>query len=235
MGKHIGIVAVSPEGSALCYRRIARAAAGIEDPALRPLVTLHNLPFSSYVEAYRAGDWERVGTMLTWSAETLAASGADFLICPDNIAHHAIELARASTVLPWVNMLDLVADAVCADRRATLGLIGTSMIMRSSAYQTTLGLRGVRLLVPDDPEADRIDRIIFEELVEGRTVEASRRFMIAALERLAGRGCDGLILASTETPMLVTPDVCPLPTYDPVSLLADRALSIAINGEALAR
>ena len=229
MGKHIGIVAVSPEGSALCYRKIARDAAQIDDPAHRPLVTLHNLPFSSYVSAYRAGDWERVGTMLTWSAETLAAAGADFLICPDNIAHHALGLAQATSILPWLNMLDLVADAVCADGCATIGLIGTSMIMRSSTYQTILGLRGVTLLVPDDAEADLIDRIIFEELVHGRLEESSRRTFLRALERLADRGCDGVIIASTEAPLLVSPEMCPLPTYDPVRMLADRALALAVE------
>jgi len=231
VGKHIGIVAVSPEGSALCYRLVARRAARVEDPARRPLVTLHNLPFSSFVLAYRAGDWERVGTMLTWSAETLAAAGADFLICPDNIAHHALALAQSATVLPWLNMLELVADAVCDDGRSTVGLVGTKMIMGSSTYQTILGLRGVTLLVPDEDDMDRIDRIIFEELVEGRVEESSRLAVLRAFERLADRGCDGVIAASTETPLLVTPEMSPLPMYDPVRLLADRAIEMALNGE----
>ena len=229
MGKHIGIVAVSPEGSAMCYREVARRAARVEDEARRPLVTLHNLPFSSFVQAYRAGDWELVGTMLTWSAETLAAAGADFLICPDNIAHHALGLAQSASVLPWLNMLELVADAVCRDQRATVGLVGTRMIMGSSTYQTILGMRGVTLLVPDDDDADRIDRIIFEELVEGHVVESSRLVLLRVLERLADRGCDGVIFASTEAPLLVTTEMSPLPTYDPVGLLADRAIELSLN------
>ena len=232
MAKHIGIVAVSPEGSALCYRRIARAAACIDDPARRPLVTLHNLPFSSYVEAYRASDWERVATMLTWSGQTLAAAGADFLICPDNIAHHAVPLVESSSPLPWVNMLELVADAVCIDGCNTLGLIGARIMMQSSTYQTILGMRGVTLLVPADNEVDQIDRIIFSELIEGRIEEASRLIMLRALERLADRGCDGVILASTETPLLITEGLSPLPTYDPVKLLADHALEMAMENGA---
>lgn len=230
MAKHIGIVAVSPEGSSLCYRQIARRAARIEDPSLRPLLTLHNLPFSSYVEAYRDGDWERVGTMLTWSAETLAAAGADFLICPDNIAHHALSFAESASVLPWVNMLELVADAVCGNGCNTLGLVGTRLIMQSSTYQTILGLRGVRLLVPDEHDAARIDEIIFSELVEGRVEAASRQFMFESLDRLVERGCQGVILASSETPLLFAEHDSPVPTYDPVRLLAARALAIATEG-----
>lgn len=232
MAKHIGIVAVSPEGSALCYRRIARAAAHIDDPGRRPLVTLHNLPFSSYVEAYRAGDWERVGTMLIWSAETLAAAGADFLICPDNIAHHALSLAESASVLPWLNMVELVTSRVCDDGCSTLGLIGTRMIMQSSTYQTFLGLKGITLLVPSDEEADRIDHIIFSELVEGRVEEPSREHMMQTMKRLADRGCEGVVLASTETPLLIREEHSPLRTYDPVRILAERALDLAVNNQA---
>jgi aspartate racemase len=231
VAKHIGIVAVSPEGSALCYRRIAKQAAQIEDPDLRPLVTLHNLPFSSYVDAYRAGDWVRVGTMLTWSAQTLAAAGVDFLICPDNIAHHAISLAEASSPLPWLNMVELVADAVCEDNCTTLGLIGTRMMMQSSTYQTVLGLRGVTLLVPGDRDIERIDKIIFSELVEGRIEDTSRVAMLRVLDRLADRGCDGVVLASTETPLLLGESAATLNMYDPVRLLADHAIHMALNDQ----
>lgn len=229
MAKHIGIVAVSPEGSALCYRQIARHAMHIEDPEKRPLVTLHNLPFSTYVEAYRAGDWEQVAQMMIWSAKTLYAAGANFLICPDNIAHHALTLAEASTDIPWLNMIELVTDAVCANDCTTLGLIGTQMIMHSSTYQTYLGMRGVTLLVPYDDEVEQIDRIIFTELIEGRVEEASRQVMLEVMRNLAERGCEGVVLASTETPLLVTPEQSPLPSYDPVRLLAEHAVRYALQ------
>ena len=64
MAGHIGIAALSPEGSAFCYRTIGRRAAEVDDPERRPLVTLHNRPFSTYVEALERGDWETIAGLL---------------------------------------------------------------------------------------------------------------------------------------------------------------------------
>jgi len=229
VAKHTGIVAVSPEGSALCYRRIAKRAADIPKPERRPLVTVHNLPFSTYLECFRSGDWEQVGRMLRWSSETLAAAGADFCILPDNLAHHAFSLAETNSPLPWLNMIELVAQTVCDHQHHTVGLLGTKLITQSSTYQTILGLRGVRVLAPSEDDADALDRIIFDELVHGRVEAASRKRVQAIIDRLAEVGCEGVILGSTETPLLVTPDVSPLPTYDPVVLLADAAYAVALD------
>lgn len=229
MAKHIGIVAVSPEGSALCYRMIAKRASQISDPYKRPLVTLHNLPFANYLEAMYRDDWQQVGTMLRWSAETLAAAGADFCILPDNVAHQALHFAEEGCSLPWISMIDLVAQAVCNDRRRTVGIIGTKMVMNGSVYQTILGLNGVTLLAPDAEEADDLDRIIFKELVEGQVEESSRKRALGTLERMAGRGCEGVILGSTETPLLFQAARLPLPTYDPVSLLVEGAIERAME------
>lgn len=225
MPRHIGIVAVSPEGSALCYRQIARRASQIADPMKRPLITLHNLPFASYLEAIHRGDWETVGTMLRWSGETLAAAGVDFCVLPDNVAHYAIHLAESRSPVPWLSMVDLLAKRVCEDHKRTIGIIGAKLVMNGSLYQTILGLHGVRLLAPEESDADAIDTIIFKELVEGRVVPASRDRMVSAIKNLAARGCEGVILASTETPLLLAGGVSPLPTYDPVETLVEGAIA----------
>lgn len=227
MGRHIGIVAISPEGSALCYRRLGQLATQIEDPAKRPSITLHNLPFRTYLEAIHRNDWEAVGTMLRWSAETLAAVGADFLILPDNVAHQAIHYAEPGSRTPWLNMVDLVADRVAHDKHHTIGIIGTRMMMNGSVYQTVLGMRGVTLLTPSDDDVDAIDRIIFNELVEGRVEDDSRNRVMGAIQSLVDRGCEGLILGSTEAPLLVRDAQTPLPVYDPVEVLVQAAVERA--------
>jgi aspartate racemase len=74
-----------------------------------------------------------------------------------------------------------------------------------------------------------VDRIIFEELVNGVFTEASRREYVRVIERLAGRGCDAVALVCTEIPLLVTPDVSPLPTLDSTRLLARAAFEVAVG------
>ncbi|MEO1130066.1 MAG: amino acid racemase [Planctomycetota bacterium] len=227
--KHIGIVAASPEGSAFCYRLIGRRAAEVQPPERRPKITLHNKPFSTYVEALTAGDWPAIAGMLAESAHALHAAGADFCVLPDNALHHAVPLAEPDSPIPWLSMIDLAADAVQSNGCRTLGLIGTKLVTNGSTYQTALGLRGMHLLVPEEERVDAIDRIIFTEAVFGRVRPESRRSVAQAIGELGQRGCDALILGCSEASLLVTPEESSLPVIDPVELLAEAAVQHALS------
>lgn len=229
MARHIGIIAVSPEGSAMCYRTLAQRVTSVEDQSERPLITLHGIPFSRYLRAIDDNDWEMVAQLLHWSSETLYAAGADFCVLPDNLAHHAAPMARADSPLPWLSMIDLVADAVVGDGRRTVGLIGAKALTSGSIYQTVLGLKGVKVIVPELPDLEAVNDIIFRELIHGSVTDASRERLHQILGALAEKGCEGVILGSTETPLLVSSESEELALYDPVELLVEGALDVALG------
>ncbi|MGP1347790.1 MAG: aspartate/glutamate racemase family protein [Phycisphaerales bacterium] len=233
MPKHIGIVAVSPEGSSICYRLIGRHIAQLQRAGDRPTVTLHNKPFQSYVEALQLGDWAAIGHMLAESAEALAGAGADFCILPDNVAHHAIQIAESESPIPWINMIELVAEAVRAQQCERVGLIGTRYVMYGSTYQTALGLRGIPLLVPEDEAAAQINEIIFGEAVYGQVSAASQGFVAEQIRHLRQRGCDALILGSSEAALMLGDANAgadqPMPVFDPLPLLAEAAVRMAVQ------
>lgn len=230
MPKHIGIAAVSPEGSAFCYRTIGRRASEIANPEHRPQVTLHNQPFSTYVEALNDGNWERIAEMLAESARVLDHAGADFCVLPDNVAHHALPMAEDQSPIPWLSMIDLVAKAVGDNGCKSVGLIGTRFVMSGSTYQSALGLRGIRLLVPDEQHVDDIDAIIFREAIYGQVCDQSKSVVREAVEDLGRRGCDSLILGCSEASLLMGVGTEILPAIDPVELLAEEAVAHAITG-----
>lgn len=229
VAKHIGIVAVSPEGAALFYRQIFRRAAHMLEPHDHPRVTLHNEPLALYIDAVKAGDWHTVGDLLRRSAEILAAAGAAFCITPDNAVQHAIQLAEAGSPIPWLTMPELVAKAVELDGRKVVGLIGTKMVTTGSTYQTILGLRGIQVLAPEADESDAMDRIIFSELIYGEIRPQSQAAVLLIIEHLARRGCEGVILGSSEAPLLVTQENAALPIYDAADLLARGAVQRAME------
>lgn len=230
MARHIGIVAVSPEGAALFYRQIFREAARVLPTDQHPRVSLHNEPLAHYIAAIRENDWHRVGDLLRRSAVILAQCGAEFCLTPDHAVQHGVHLAEAGSPIPWLAMPDLVASAVEADRRRIVGLIGTRMVTTGSTYQTHLGLRGIQVLVPEPDQADLIDRIIFTELIYGDIRPASQQAVLGIISRLAQRGCEAVILGSSEAPLLVTPDNAPLPVYDATEILARGAVQRIMKG-----
>jgi aspartate racemase len=229
VAKHIGIAAVSPEGSALCYRDVFRYASKRLGDHGHPIVTLHNNPLERYVAAAYRDDWHTVGELLATSAKVLASAGAEFAIVPDNLMQHGVHLAESLSPIPWLTMTELVTEAVVADGRKVVGVIGTKMVMYGSTYQTHLGMKGVRCVVPDDRLADEVDRIIFKELVIGQVRQDSIRRLLSVLEDLKVKGCEGIILASTEVPLAICAENCPLPLYDSTQLLAEGAVRCALG------
>ncbi|MHA7812280.1 MAG: aspartate/glutamate racemase family protein [Phycisphaerales bacterium] len=229
MTMHIGIVGVSPEGAALCYQQLFRHAAILLEPHMHPTVSVHNIPLAQYIDAVRRDDWVQVGTYLSESAKRLASIGAEFCFSPDNAIQHAVQLAKTNSPIPWLKMTDAVATRIIEDKRETVGVIGTRYVTTGSAYQTGLGIKGIKLVRPSDEDTDLLDNIIFSELVYGIIEEESREAMLDVIRRLCDRGCEGIILGNSEAPLLITPEVCDVPLYNASDIMAEHALKYAIS------
>lgn len=223
MTGHIGIVGVSPEGAGVFYRQLAHQIERLLPPDQRPRVTLHNEPLEEYLVALRRQDWHAVGALLRRSADILARCGAKFCVTPDNAVQHAVPLAQAGSSIPWITIGDLVSQAVERDARRVLGVVGTKWVTTGGTYQTILGLKGIQVLAPEADEAEILDRIILEELLHGHIRPESRNTVVGIIQHFAGRQCDGVILACSEAPLLVTAEISPLPVYDAGDILAEGA------------
>src|SRR5271156_3821765 len=115
MPKHIGIVACSAEGASLCYRTLCAEGAQWLGPHAHPEISMHTPSYADYVTCFESGDWRGVGELMLSSAEKLARSGADFLICPDNTIHQALPHIEPRSPLPWLHIAEVVA-AEAAER-----------------------------------------------------------------------------------------------------------------------
>jgi Asp/Glu/hydantoin racemase len=71
---------------------------------------------------------------------------------------------------------------------------------------------------------ERINAVIFDELVQGQFKSESRRYYQTVIERFATAGCDAVVLGCTEIPLLVADADSPLPVIDATRTLARAAL-----------
>jgi aspartate racemase len=227
--RHIGIVACSTEGAALCYRTISLVGGELIGRHAHPEISLHSYPLSEYMELIYRDRWDGVAELMLSSAEKLARAGADFLICPDNTCHIALPLVRARSPLPWLHIGEVVALEARRLGYRRLGVTGTRYTMEGPVYSEVLGAAGLEHRVPGPAARDRIDRIIFDELVNGRFTDESLRFFQQEIAVLREQGCDAVILGCTEIPLLVAPDASPLPTLDSTRLLARAAVEHALD------
>jgi aspartate racemase len=229
MAKHIGIVACSAEGAALCYRTICAEAPALMGEHMHPEISMHTHPLAEYMVPLRNGDWSAVANLMLSSVRKLAATGAEFAICPDNTIHQAYEMVAAVSPIPWLHIADAVGLQADAGKMKTLAITGTNYLMTGPVYPDALRKFGISCRIPEAPDRERIDEIIFKELVNGVFTEESRRYFNTVVQRMKDQGCDGVVLGCTEIPLLVDPRDCPLPTLDSTRLLARAALREALE------
>ena len=227
---HIGIVACSTEGAALCYRTISLEGAQMIGRHDHPEVSLHSFSLAQYMKCIDANDWAGVAEFMLVSAEKLAKAGADFLICPDNTIHQAFDLVEHRSPRPWLHIAREVAAEARRRGFRRLAVLGTRYLMEGPVYREALRSAGIEHRVPGAEQRERINQIIFDELVNGQFVPRSLAYQVEVIRKLKDEGCDAVVLGCTEIPLLVTPEDSPLPPLDSTRLLARAAVRKAVEG-----
>jgi aspartate racemase len=234
MPQHIGIVACSAEGAALCYRTICVEGAQLLGAHAHPEVSMHTHSLAEYMQRIYRNDWSGVGELMLASAAKLASIGANFLICPDNTIHQALPFVVPRSPVPWLHIAEVVAQEAQARGFRRLALTGTRWLAESEVYPEKLASRGLAYRRPSAPEREEINRIIMDELVYGVFRPGGITYFQQVIERMKTEGCDAVVLGCTEIPLILSDANSPLPTLDSTRLLARAALRRAVQGAGVA-
>jgi aspartate racemase len=226
--KTIGLIGgMSWESTALYYRSInqetARRLGGLHSAPL----LLHSVDFAPIEEMQRASDWAGLGELLAASAAKLAGAGAELIGLSTNTMHIVADRITRDLALPFLHIADPTVAALKTDGVETVGLLGTRFTMEMPFYGDRLTASGLEVLVPE-VEITNLNGIIYEELCRGIVRDASRDIYVRAIERLAARGAQAVILGCTEITLLIDDSSSPLPTYDTTDLHAKALVAAAL-------
>ena len=190
---------------------------------------MHTHPLAAYVDCLDRGDLAGVGDLMLSSAAKLQAAGADFLICPDNTIHQAMDRVRPRSPLPWLHIAEVVAEEASARGFRRLGLTGTRWLVESDVYPTAVRRYGIACVIPQPHEREQLGTIIMSELVNGIFEPASVARFQTVISRLKDEeSCDAVVLGCTEIPLIIHDGNASLPTLDSTRLLARAALARAV-------
>jgi len=149
-------------------------------------------------------------------------------VCPDNTIHQAFDLVTEKSPIPWLHIAETVAQEAKNQGFQNLALTGTKYLMTSFVYSDILEKSDILCQIPEKDKQEKINTIIFEELVNGIFLESSRLYFNQVIQGFKDKGCDAVVLGCTEIPILVDPNDCPLPTLDSTRLLARATLKEAL-------
>jgi aspartate racemase len=228
---HIGILAHSADGAALCFLEIVRESARRLGAHKHPKITLSIQAMGPTLPLYESNNLAALKDFMAHDAHVLAEAKCDFFVCPDNTAHIVFESPGATMPLPGLHIAEIVAQRAKADGRRCVALLGTKYTMEGPVYAGAFARAGLDMGVPNEAERAMINDSIFNELTLGEFSDETRAKYLAVIERLKAQGCDAVALSCTEIPILIPPAISPLPALDSTRLLAHAAVAAAIEGK----
>ncbi|MGU3629598.1 aspartate/glutamate racemase family protein [Comamonas sp. C24C] len=227
----IGLIGgMSWESSAEYYRLINQ---GVRERlgALRSArLLMYSVDFGPVEQAQHEGRWADAAALLADAARRLQAGGADCVLLCTNTMHKVADQVAAAVSIPFVHIADPVGAAARAAGVQVLGLLGTRFTMEQPFMRERLEQQfGLKVLVPDEAERTQVHRIIYEELCAGQISDVSRKLYQRAIESLAARGAQAVVLGCTEIGLLIKPADSVLPVLDTTVLHAAAAVDFALQ------
>ncbi|MFJ4141172.1 aspartate/glutamate racemase family protein [Pseudomonas sp. NPDC089734] len=226
----IGLIGgMSFEGSAVYYRRLNQAINQRLGGLHSAQVLLHSVDFEVIVHMQKTGRWDEAGVYLANVARSLEKAGADCVMICAVTMHLVADAVAAATSLPFIHIVDSVAERLKAEGRRKPLLIATRYTMENGFYPARMKTHGIDVRVPDAEGRAAIHGIIFDELSLGKVFDASRDILIKLIEVAKAEGADSVIFGCTEICLILETDQLPLPGYDSTAIHVEAAVAFALG------
>lgn len=227
----IGLIGgMSWESSAEYYRLINRGVREFAGPTASARCLLWSFNFAEIEALQREGDWDGLTVRMVDAARRLEAGGAELLLICTNTMHRMAPEVQAAVQIPLLHIVDPTAERIKAAGFRTVGLLGTAFTMEQAFYKGRLAEQhGLTVIVPDETDRATVHRVIYDELIAGKVVPASRDAYRAIIARMIAAGAQAVILGCTEIMLLIGPEDSAVPVFDTTTLHAAAAVEMALQ------
>lgn len=232
--KTIGLLGGMAWESTLVYYRIINQEMGKRLGGLNSAkIIVNSLNFEDVKAFQDSQDWEGAGKFLGEEAKKLEKAGADCVLICTNTMHKVADATQTHINIPLIHIAKAVADEIKKDKITHVGLLGTKPTMQDCFYKDCLDKElgpdyKLEISIPSDEDCQFVHDVIFKELMLGNIKDSSRKRFISIIEELKAKGAQAVILGCTEIPLLITPDVSPLPVIDTMQIHSIAAVDFAL-------
>jgi len=225
----IGLIGgMSWESSAAYYEALNRAVEQRLGGYHSARTIMSSVDFAEVTALQEAEDWDGVAAILREAATGVERAGADFLMLCTTTFHRVAEQVQDAISIPLLHLGDVVAEACKADGVQSVALLGTKFAMSRTFFTDRIAGHGLEVLVPDASAHDRLNAIIYDELVHGKVNDDSRREVVGIISEMWDAGAGGVILGCSELELLVRQADSDIPVFGCTSLHVAAALDRAL-------
>jgi aspartate racemase len=231
--KKIGIIGGINWESAMEYYRVINSevshSLGEKNSAR---CVIESLNFEKNLTLLNDEDWGDLSDLLTRKGNKLEQSGADMVLIASNSIHYCADDVSRSLSVPLLHIADSCGRKIVEKGMRKVGLLGTNITMESDFYRKRLmGKFSVDVMTPDGSDRKLIDYYIYNELSKGIVSASAKRDIKRMIQYLKRKGAEGIILASTDLPIIVKSMDIDMPFFDSMYLHASEAVKYALDEE----
>jgi len=144
--------------------------------------------------------------------------------------HKVADQVEQAISIPLLHIADAAGEAVKAQNMQKVALLGTRFTMQDNFIKGRLADKfGLQVITPDAADQEIIHRVIFEELVIGKILPASKDAYLEIIRKLQAKNAEAVILGCTELGLLVKQEDCSLPLFDTTVVHAQAAIEMAFS------
>ncbi|WP_148611694.1 aspartate/glutamate racemase family protein [Nocardioides rubriscoriae] len=226
----IGLIGgMSWESSAVYYQALNQGVEKRLGGLSSARTVMASVDFAEVDALQQQEKWDDVAEVLAAAGRSVEAAGADFLMMCTTTFHRVADQVEQAVSVPLLHLGDVIAEAVVARGLDSVGFIGTAYPMSRPFFVDRIASHGLTVHVPDAAHHEAVNRIVYDELVHGRVLDASRRTVVGLVDELWDAGAKGLVIGATELELLVRQADVELPLFPATTLHVDAALDRALS------
>ncbi|MFE8148930.1 aspartate/glutamate racemase family protein [Brenneria goodwinii] len=193
-------------------------------------IILHSVDFHDIEQLQSQGDWQQAARVLSDIAMGLEKAGAEAIVICTNTMHKVADAVENASQLPLLHIADATGESIAKQGMKKVGLLGTRYTMEQDFYRQRIRDRyGIDVIIPDSAGRETVNRVIYEELCQGKIDAGSRQAYREIITQLERQGAEGIILGCTEIPLLLSADDANVPLFDTTTLHAIAAAKYALS------
>lgn len=190
---------------------------------------IYSMDFGKVISLFEQDRWDVVLEMTTDAAKKLKAGGAEAILICANTVHMIADQLQEIIKLPVIHIARETAMEIKLSQLNKVGLLGTIPTMQLPFFIDILNKEGIAVIVPEPDERAYIHESIFSELGKGIFTEPTRNQYLKIIDELLKKGAQGIVLACTEIPLLITINDVSVPIFNTTQLHADAGVRFTLG------
>ena len=223
--KLLGIIGgLGPESTVDYYRFLIEEYRRRTQTNASPPMLIHSLDIEKGIALVSANQLDELAAYIGDGLQRLARAGADFALMAANTPHIAFDAIQRLSPILLLSIVEATRDHAFKLGLKRLALLGTGFTMRGRFYPDVFDRADIELITPSEEEKSFIHEKYLGELLKNQFLSATRDRMMEIIERLAGQGAEGVIMAGTELPLLLRDSKPRVPFLDTTLIHVNAAV-----------